>query len=232
MAGARGITLVDFGCCSNLLSKQATILMSMFVYLDESGDPGFRFNHGSSLYFVITLLLIDDPIPVQAAVDELRRELGFGPRSEFKFSHSADDIKERFLRVLRRHDVQIRALVIDKRLMTAPYMRKRETFYNYLIRLILTHDHGTIKGATLVLDESVKSRKRKEQLGSYLRQALNTGSEAPRVRRIVHHASHADNLIQATDMVSGAIYRRYEYGDLFYYRIIAPRVQDLWEWCP
>ncbi len=47
----------------------------MFVYLDESGDTGFKFRRGSSKYFVVTLLLVEDPIPVQIAIDELRSEL-------------------------------------------------------------------------------------------------------------------------------------------------------------
>jgi hypothetical protein len=204
----------------------------MFVYLDESGDTGFKFRQGSSRFFVITLLLVDDPIPIQAAIDRLRDRLGFGPRTEFKFSHSANDVKDRFLRVLRDHDFRVRALVIDKQLMTQPYMRKRDTFYNYLVRLVLTHDHGTIEGATLVLDESIKSRKRKLHLGSYLRQTLNTDPEAPKVRRIVHHASHSDNLIQAVDMVSGAIYRKYERGDDSYFYIARKHIDDLWEWRP
>lgn len=204
----------------------------MFVYLDETGDTGFRFRHGSSKYFVITLLLVEDPIPIQAAIDGLRRRLGFGPLDEFKFSHSADDVKERFLRELRRHDVTIRALVVDKELMTEPHVRKRETFYTFLVKLVLTHDGGSIRDATLVLDESVKSKKRKLHIGSYLRQALNTEAATPKVRHIVHHASHTDNLIQATDMASGAIHRAFARRDSSYLDIIRPKVKDIWVWRP
>ncbi|MBA2754312.1 MAG: DUF3800 domain-containing protein [Chloroflexia bacterium] len=50
--------------------------MAMFVYLDESGDTGFTFDSGSSAFFVITLLLVDDPIPFQTAISRLRQELG------------------------------------------------------------------------------------------------------------------------------------------------------------
>ena len=95
----------------------------MFVYLDESGDTGFKFDRNSSRYFVVTLLLVDDPIPLQAAIDDLRRSLGFAPSNEFKFSNSSDDVKWAFLRMLRRQDFAVRALVMNKTLMTQPQMR-------------------------------------------------------------------------------------------------------------
>ncbi len=65
----------------------------MFVYLDESGDPGFKFNQGSSRYFVITLLLVADPIPFHNAVDDLRRSLGFALDNEFKWVNSSAEVR-------------------------------------------------------------------------------------------------------------------------------------------
>ncbi len=205
-------------------------MMAMFVYLDESGDTGFRFAAGSSRYFVITLLLVDDPIAIQVAVDRLRQTMGFAPGNEFY--RSSDDVRIAFLRMLARQDIAVRALVIDKTLMTRPHMQKRETFYNYLIRMILTHDNDTISDAMLVLDESVKSKKSKQHLATYLRRALNTDPRAPKVRGVRYHDSRSDNLIQATDMLSGAIYARYHKGTDAYLREIRAKIGDLWEWRP
>jgi hypothetical protein len=53
----------------------------MFVYLDESGDAGFKFRQNSSRYFIVTLLLVEDPIPLQGAVDGLRAQLWSCPAS-------------------------------------------------------------------------------------------------------------------------------------------------------
>ncbi len=206
--------------------------MAMFVYLDESGDTGFRFKQNSSRYFVITLLLVDDPIPMQAAIDRLRESLGFSATNEFKFSNSPEDVRWSFLRMLRQQSFSVRALVVDKTLMTQPHMRKRDTFYNFLVRMILTHDNGTIANATVVLDESVKSRKSKKQLTSYLRRALNTDPGLPKVRAVRYHTSHSDNLIQAADMVAGAIYAYYHRNNDDYLRYIRTKIGDLWEWQP
>ncbi len=206
--------------------------MVMFVHMDESGDPGFKFERGSTRYFVITLLLVDDPIPLQTAIDDLRDQLGFAPRNEFKFYHSSTDVRLSFLRMLRRQDFVVRALVIDKPLMTRPHMQTRDTFYNYLVMLILQHDNNTISDAMIVLDESVKSKQRKQFLATYLRQALNTDADAPKVRGIRYHNSRSDNLIQAADMLSGAIYANFHRDDDQYLNIIRSKIDDLWVWQP
>jgi hypothetical protein len=46
----------------------------MYIYLDESGDTGFKFRQGSSRYFVVALLLVDDPIPLHQEIHESHRD--------------------------------------------------------------------------------------------------------------------------------------------------------------
>ena len=199
----------------------------VFVYLDESGDAGFKFRQGSSRYFVVALLLVDDPIPIQVAIDDLRRSLGFAPRDEFKFNHASEEVRRRFLRELRRQSMSIRALVVDKWSLTQPQLRDQATFYDQMVKLVLTEASGSMANATLVLDESVKSKRRKRTRGSFLRQALNLDPAAPKLRRIIHHASHTDSLIQAADMVSGAVYARFHHGDASYLEIIRTKIEHL-----
>jgi hypothetical protein len=204
----------------------------MFVYLDESGDTGFKFRQGSSRYFVITLLLVSDPIPFHGAVDQLRESLGFAPGNEFKWVNSADDVRWAFLRMLRRQDFTARALVIDKTLMTSSHMHKRETFYNFLVKMVLKYDSGTIRDATLVVDESFRGKRSKQNLTAYLRRELNTRPQERRISEVRYHKSHADNLIQAADMLSGAVYTRYHRGDDQYLEFIRVKISDVWEWRP
>src|SRR3712207_4510470 len=181
----------------------------MFVYVDESGDTGFKFDRGSSRYFVITLLLVDDPIPMQAAIDDLRERLGFTRGNEFKFYRSSEKVRLAFLDMLRRQAFMARVLVVDKTLVGRPGLHEREAFSASLVRLILQHDEGTIADAMVVLDESFMGKKSKQDLATYLRRALNTDPLAPRIRGVRYHNSRSDNLIQAADMLSGAIYARY-----------------------
>ncbi len=158
----------------------------MFVYLDESGDTGFKFDRGSSRYFVVTLLLVDDPIPLHAAVDELRLALRYPPSVEFRFAKSSIAVREQFLRTIALLQFQVRALIVNKEQLTRPQMRSKETLYNYFVRLVLDHDYGAIRGARLILDESVRSKKAKTELRTYLRRMLNTRQEGPKLTKIIY----------------------------------------------
>jgi hypothetical protein len=206
--------------------------MTMFVYLDESGDAGFKFDKNSSRYFVVTLLLVDDPLPLQVAIDDLRKRLGFAEGNEFKFSSSSESVRRAFLQTLLHQGFTARALVVDKTLFPLADLRQREALYYSLVRLVLTHDEGTIMDAMLILDESVKSRKRKDWFTAYLRRALNTDPNLPKLRAVRYHASHTDNLVQAADMIAGAIYASYHRNDDSYLRIIRSKIDDLLEWRP
>ena len=202
--------------------------MAKFVYLDESGDTGFKFRRGSSRYFVVVLLLVDDPIPIHAAIDDLRRSLSFAPRSEFRFSHTAEDVRRRFLHELNRHSISIRALVVDKSSLAPERPRDQVAFYHRVLRLVVGSGGERIRDATLVLDESVTIKRRQRAPNSFLRQALSVDPGAPKLRDIVHHASHTDNLIQAVDMVAGAIHVRFSRDDSSYLEIIKNKIEELW----
>jgi hypothetical protein len=201
----------------------------MFVYLDESGDAGFKFRQNSSRYFVVTLLLVDDPLPLQVAIDDLRKQLGFAEGNEFKFSSSSAAVRHAFLRMMLHQDFAVRALIVDKMSITHGDLKQREPFYQRMVRLVLEHDDKAISDAMLILDESVKSRQTKNELTTYLRRSLNTIPNLPTIRTIRYHSSRADSLIQATDMISGAIYAAYHRHDDSYLRLIHSKIHDLWE---
>lgn len=205
----------------------------MFVYLDESGDTGFKFNQGSSRYFVLTILLTPDPLPLNAAIIELRTSLGFHDRYEFKFYNSRDAIRRDFLRLLTQHDLLIRTLVVDKHQLTSPQLHDRTSFYDYLVRCLLQHDGGRITNAKLILDQREKGKKSQQSLGTYLRREINA-SQGPerKITDIRYHESHRDNLLQAVDMACGAINAHYARGKPEYLRIIRTKIDDIWEFQP
>lgn len=201
----------------------------MFVYLDEAGDTGFKFDKGSSAYFVVTVLLVDDPIPLNAAIDDFRKELKYPETHEFKFYHSKDEIRHAFLRRLHNYDVIFRALVVDKQKITRPYLQKREVFYSYLVRMLLDHDSGRIRDVILVLDEREKGKRNKQSLATYLRRHLNTSENGfNKIRDVKYHQSHRDNLIHVADMVAGAVYAKYAKGNNHYCNIIKSKLDDIW----
>lgn len=71
----------------------------MLVFLDDSGDPGFKVKKGSSPCFVIALVIFDDHLEAETCaleIKKLRRELGLSDHFEFKFSKCCDRFRKAF----------------------------------------------------------------------------------------------------------------------------------------
>src|SRR5690606_2992489 len=70
---------------------------AMLVYIDESGDAGFKVDRGSSPVFVAAMVIFDD-----ADDAALTRRLIEGSaarqlhKGEFKFSKTKDEVRDRF----------------------------------------------------------------------------------------------------------------------------------------
>ena len=204
-----------------------------FAYLDESGDLAFKrldASSGTTDYFIVVLLLVDDPLPVSFAIDALKDRLGMRRREEFRFSATSRPRRLAFLEELRRHDVVIRAVVVNKVLIAERLETASERLlYRDLIRRAVIRHQDDLHETTLVLDQYVRGRPAQRQFNSQLRQAVNS-SEQRRLVNIRHEDSRANNLIQAADMVAGAIYRARAHNDDVFLRTIRSRVRDIWDW--
>lgn len=196
----------------------------MYVYLDESGDTGLKFDRGSSRYFVVTLLLVQDLEPFHAALRQVRSTLRFSTGEEFKFAKSSTAAREAFLTAINSLPFQVRALIVDKYSLLHSPTPKDETFYNYFVQLALNHE--AVSEATLILDESFRGRRSQEGLRTYLRQMLNTQANAPKLDKILYRRSHTDALLQVSDMVCGAIYAAYARGTPQYRNIIRQHILE------
>jgi len=86
----------------------------MLVFLDDSGDLGFKVKKGSSPCFVIALVIFDDHLEGEACAVEirkLRRELGLSEHFEVKFSKCCERFRMAFLTRIAPFKFRIRALV-------------------------------------------------------------------------------------------------------------------------
>lgn len=59
----------------------------MLIFIDDSGDPGFKFDKGSSKIFVIVLIIFDDNLDAEETalkIKRLRQRFKKSERFEFK----------------------------------------------------------------------------------------------------------------------------------------------------
>jgi hypothetical protein len=205
----------------------------MLVFIDDSGDAGFKLDRGSSRFFVIALVIFDDELEAEktaVAIKELRRSLGFPEGVEFKFFKSKHLTREKFLKTINPFKFRVRCLVVDKKTIYSDELRNnKNSFYGYIIKTVLKHSDGSIVDAKVKIDGSGDRIFRRNFL-TYLRKELNTGQ-----RKIMNHCRLVDSkdnvLIQMADMIAGTIRRSYDENKkdgLALKKIIKKHIQDEW----
>jgi len=150
----------------------------MLVFLDDSGDPGFKVEKGSTPCFVIALVIFDDDLEAEkcaVAIKELRRTLGLSDNYEFRFNGSNRNIRLAFLRCAARLEFRVRAIVMDKaRIYGSELRSSKDSFYRYAIKMVLQHNFGKIRNARLRLDGH-GDREFRRELRSYLSREVRPG---------------------------------------------------------
>jgi len=201
----------------------------MIVFLDESGDAGFKLGQGSSTYFIIALVIFDnfeDAESTAQRIKSLRKNLKLDESFEFKFNKMNNYLRLQFLENMRNCPFRVRAMVVDKRLLRSDTLRRnKEKFYSYFVKAILQNNCKTIEGAKLRVDGS-GDRAFKKAFSGYLRRELGNILDDTKFRD-----SKNDDLIQLADMVAGAMHRFHddEKRDEGFLERIRHKVQDAWE---
>jgi hypothetical protein len=186
----------------------------MFVVVDDSGDPGFKINKGSSPCLVIALVIFDDHHEAETCAverEKLRRELYLSDQFEFNFNQCSAVFRKAFLTRLVSCQFRVRAIVMrTDAIESAERRESNESCYRYAIRLVLQHSVGTIKKARLKMDGHEDRAFRRELHASLRRQRHVSREGAPILEdvRIVDSNNHV--LIQLADMGAGTLRRHAE----------------------
>ncbi len=178
----------------------------MLVFIDESGDPGFKIEKGSSPVFVLSMVIFDNDDAASAATAAIKAAtIAQRVRPEWKFSKCDNDRRDAFFEAIAGLSFQTRAVVVEKsRIHSHTLQTKPRQFYSYFTRLMMKHDGGALRDAKVIIDGS-GDRQFKQALQSYLKRELDDGA----LRKIAFKDSMRDPLLQLADMTAGAIARSY-----------------------
>lgn len=203
----------------------------MLVFIDDSGDPGFKTEKGSSKIFVIAMVIFKDNLEAEKtslSIKELRRKLKMSDLSEFKFNKSSKKFRQIFLETVKKYDFKIRAIVVNKKNIYSQRLKThKENFYNYIIMQVIKNSKS-IKKAKLKFDKRGEIEIR-NQLRVYLSRELdNKNNNIFDDLKFVD--SRQNTLIQLADMVAGSIFSFYTGKDKSYLEefIKFKRVEDIW----
>lgn len=177
----------------------------MYVFVDDSGDPGFKFGQGSSNFLVIACCVFESAKDVSDAsnfVKQLTNELNSGHGFELKFNKSSHDARLKFLNEVQKLHFFVRVMVVDKRLVS-----NRKDFLLDMIVENLRDSSETIRGAKITIDGK-KPKNISSEISRRLKSSINR--EFIIVQSIKFRDSKSDPLIQLADMVAGATRKSYE----------------------
>jgi hypothetical protein len=204
----------------------------MLVFIDDSGDPGFRISKGSSKSFVISLVIFDDNLEAEKtalAIKELKRTLKVPDSYEFKFNKSSSLFKSKFIDAIKKLRFRVRAIVVQKETIQSSFLRNnKENFYNYVIMQVLKNNNGSIKNAKLKFDKRGEKAIR-DQLRTYLSRELDNKSKQV-FNDLKFVDSKQNTLIQLADMIAGSIYSSYSGKNVSYLKTLRTNklIEDIW----
>ncbi len=206
----------------------------MLVFIDDSGDPGFKIEKGSTPYFVISMVIFDDNLEAEktaVAIKELKREIKFSDNTEFRFFKTSKNNRIKFLNSVNSFKFRIRCLVVDKSLIKSKELKdNKNSFYSYFIKEVLRNNNDTILNAKIKIDGSGDRIFRKNFL-TYLKKELNSKDKTI-MKKCRMLDSRKDVLIQLADMIAGSINRFYnkdKKDHKIYKSIIKNHIEDEWQ---
>jgi len=187
------------------------------VFVDESGDTGFKFEKQSSRYFAVALVIFENEEKEAKAsqrIHALRQELQ-SPNIEFHFAKNKDATRNAFFTAAQDMDFRAFVFVADKTRLSQSEFKDRDAFYKSICGTALERAKYLLRDANVVFDNSGGEKFKKES-GSHLRRSVNK-SNAKHIKNVgtgkSAGTSQASNLIQLADMVCGAVYRSLQEGD-------------------
>jgi len=195
----------------------------MFIYLDESGDLGFR--TGGSKYFVITFISVTNNLQLERTIREVKSKYGLHSNYEIKGSSTTARIKNELLQKISKLNIEIYSIVMNKSKVFSRIRDDKNILYNYVLGLILVPYIINQQDVNILVDRRTVSVRSGFKLDDYLEYKVWYENLADVNMNISHEDSKHNLGIQAVDVISYAIFRKYESGDVSYYDLIRHRIK-------
>lgn len=177
----------------------------MFVFIDESGDPGFKVDRGSTPIFAAAMVVFDDraaALHTEGVIKDALARLRAYP--EFKFNKSSDGVRDGFFEAVADCEFCVRAIIVQKHIIYSARLREqKDEFYRFFVKNMVKHDGGLLHDAKVIIDGSGE-RIFRQDLERHLKRHANGG-----IKSVKFADSRRDALVQLADMSVGAIARSY-----------------------
>ncbi|MFH1801919.1 MAG: DUF3800 domain-containing protein [archaeon] len=198
--------------------------MMKYIFLDESGELGFK-KKASSKFFTLTLLVCGAraETELQRVIKKIRQKIlkkKLKQSPEIKWNNSSEAIRKRVFGKLSNIDFEVFTIVLDKSKVFEYLKEKKHKLYNYLSQLIIA-ECSLSDNIELIVDKSKTKRSLRDDFDNYIR--LNIKSKCLNLN-IKHEDSRSNGGLQVLDFISGAIFTKYEFNNEDYYSKIQGKI--------
>lgn len=180
---------------------------SMWVFIDDSGDPGMRLDRGASPFIVMSACVFRNPKQIERLKEQseacaLRRS----HRVEFKYNNTKDKTKKLYFQHIEPLDFSARVIFAEKVKVRSPRLRSNGSALKaYLIKMLLAKNWGEIKNAKIVIDgDDLAAFGLPDQ--HYLMGLVNRDNPGT-IHSVKFDDSKVNRGVQLADMTAGAVGR-------------------------
>jgi len=173
--------------------------MNKFIFIDESGDPGFG-NKSPTTHFILSMLIFDsneDMIIASRTLQNFKSTLNF--KTEFKFTKSYKNLREKFFETIRVLNFRVKIVCVDKsKIKSEIFIKKPQEFYNFYLKELIKNTKD-LNNLIIIIDGEAK-RLLALELKAYLRKDNNIN-----IKQLKFQCSKKEILLQMADMIASGI---------------------------
>lgn len=196
---------------------------------DEAGDASFKFERGASRYFVVAVVATQDPEDLRSLLADVRQNSHLPQGFDFHFNSLASaKLRNLLFSTLSTADFEAWGILVDKTTLpdTFQFMSGLDFHLYFIAELINQIPFERREEGTLILDEFGSA----EQTRRALIHVMKTRHIQHGFRRISIRRSQSESLIQAADLVAGAILRRDAHNESEAFDMISRKIKKLIEY--
>ena len=200
-----------------------------YIFLDESGDLGFK--ESSSKWFIFTIILINNHKKIEKIIKKVRCSLKkkYKKINELHAYNCQPETKIKFLNLLSKEkDLKILCIVLNKSKIFVDFQNQKNYLYNYTANILLDRLHtknliNIDEEINLYIDQKDTNKNLKNNFEEYLKNNFIKRNGDVKIN-IKIKPSHTEKCLQAVDFISWSIFRKYEMNDYDYYNVIKDNI--------
>jgi|Deesub1362A_J573_1020465.scaffolds.fasta_scaffold00529_29 hypothetical protein len=199
----------------------------MYLYLDESGDLGFK---KGTKHFVMALFTTRNQKAVSKAIARVKRKKL--PRklkgiSEIKASRAPRKFARYVYKALAKENIAIYVTIVPTYKIPQHLRCEEGSLYNYIAgKTLLSAPLGESSEIYLYLDKRSHKGLTTREFNEHLRARVLHRFDRKTRFEIYHRPSETLNCLQAADFICWAIYLKYEWKDEEWYQILKDKIRS------